>query len=316
MKEIRIDKYVINTPIEEILKQLRISLTNGKLREIKNNTDNLVVTCPCHGGGHESRPDCNIYIGENTDLTYGYFRCFACDAKGSFVEFVRSCFDSSIEFAKSWLINNFGKESDSYLSLGDPIVLNKHTKVSNLDKSILENYQDWHPYLAQRKLSRETCKQFKIKYDPYYRQILFPCFDEHDNLILLPKRSIDTKIFYIDKDRPKPLYCLDYIIKNNIKQIIITEGPFDCLTCYEYGAPAVATLGTISDYQIDQLNKSNISVIYTMFDNDSAGRRFTEILKNKISKRIIVNEIQLPAGKKDVNELSKEEFQNLFKNYK
>ena len=53
-----------------------------------------------------------------------------------------------------------------------------------------------------------------------------------------------------------------------------------------------------------------------MFDNDSAGRRFTEILKNKISKRIIINEIQLPAGKKDVNELSKEEFQNLFKNYK
>ena len=132
---------------------------------------------------------------------------------------------------------------------------------------------------------------------------------------MLPKKSIDTKTFYIDKGIEKPLYCLDYILNNNIQHCIITEGLIDCLTCYEYGAPAIATLGAISDSQIEQINKSCITVLYLMFDNDAAGERFTSLLKKNISNRIIVEQIKLPKNKKDVNELSKEEFKNLLLNY-
>jgi DNA primase len=315
MKEIRIDKFVIDTPIEVILKQLRITLTNGKLREIRNNTDNLVVTCPFHGGGHEHRPDCNIYIGDKPDLEYGYFRCFACDACGSFVEFVRGCFDSSLEFAKDWLIQHFGKPADSYISLGDPIVLNRSKKVPNLDKNLLEYYQDWHPYMAQRKLSKTTCKQFQVKYDPYYRQILFPCFDERDNLVLLPKRSIDTKMFYIDKDRPKPLYCYHEVFKNNYKRVMIVEGLIDTLSGWEHGIPTVGTMGNPSDIQINQLNRSGITVVYCAFDNDSAGQKFTQKVKQLISPRIIVEELKLPPGVKDVNDMSEDQWKTLIEHY-
>jgi DNA primase len=130
---------------------------------------------------------------------------------------------------------------------------------------------------------------------------------------MMPKRSIDTKTFYLDKDIEKPVYCLDYIVKNNFKTAIITEGPFDCLTGWEYGYPTCATFGKISDYQIEQLNKSCLNVIYTCFDNDAAGKSFTEILKNKLDKRILIVEVQLPAGKKDLNELSKEELDKIIK---
>ena len=103
-------------------------------------------------------------------------------------------------------------------------------------------------------------------------------------------------------------------MKNNFKTALITEGPFDCLTGWEYGYPTCATFGKISDYQIEQLNKSCLNVIYTCFDNDTWGRTFTETLKSKLDKRILIVEVQLPAGKKDLNDLNKEELDKIIKN--
>ena len=316
MRQLIIDNYVINKPIEEILTLLKLSLTNGKLKDIENKGDNILVTCPHHDGGHEKTPACNIYIGNDTKLPYGYFNCFVCGEKGSFLKFVAECFDAPESYAKAWLLKNFGGELIAKnLFMGEPIVLNRNKGIKkHLDESILDQYQTWNPYLAKRKLSREICELFKVRYDPKYRQVIFPAYDMKGNLVMLAKRSIDTKSFYLDKDVEKPVYCLDYVMKNNIKTVLITEGPFDCLTGWEYGFPTIATFGKISDYQIEQINKSCINIIYAAFDNDAAGRSFLETLKRKLTKRIIVIETKFPANKKDVNDLSKEELQEIIKN--
>ena len=316
MRQLIIDNYVINKPIEEILTLLKLSLTNGKLKDIENKGDNILVTCPHHDGGHEKTPACNIYIGNDTKLPYGYFNCFVCGEKGSFLKFVAECFDAPESYAKAWLLKNFGGELIAKnLFMGEPIVLNRNKGIKkHLDESILDQYQTWNPYLAKRKLSREICELFKVRYDPKYRQVIFPAYDIKGNLVMLAKRSIDTKSFYLDKDVEKPVYCLDYVMKNNIKTVLITEGPFDCLTGWEYGFPTIATFGKISDYQIEQINKSCINIIYAAFDNDAAGRSFLETLKRKLTKRIIVIETKFPVGRKDVNDLSKEELQEIIKN--
>ena len=315
MRQLIIDNYVINKPIEEILTLLKLSLTNGKLKDIENKGDDILVTCPHHDGGHEKTPACNIYIGNDTKLPYGYFNCFVCGEKGSFLKFVAECFDAPESYAKAWLLKNFGGELIAKnLFMGEPIVLNRNKGIKkHLDESILDQYQTWNPYLAKRKLSREICELFKVRYDPKYRQVIFPAYDMNGNLVMLAKRSIDVKSFYLDKDVEKPVYCLDYVMKNNIKTVLITEGPFDCLTGWEYGFPTIATFGKISDYQIEQINKSCINIIYAAFDNDAAGRRFLETLKRKLTKRIIVIETKFPAGRKDVNDLSKEELQEIIK---
>ena len=316
MRQLIIDNYVINKPIEEILTLLKLSLTNGKLKDIENKDDNILVTCPHHDDGHEKTPACNIYIGNDTKLPYGYFNCFVCGEKGSFLKFVAECFDAPESYAKAWLLKNFGGELVAKnLFMGEPIVLNRNKGIKkHLDESVLDQYQTWNPYLAKRKLSREICELFKVRYDPKYRQVIFPAYDIKGNLVMLAKRSIDTKSFYLDKDVEKPVYCLDYVMKNNIKTVLITEGPFDCLTGWEYGFPTIATFGKISDYQIEQINKSCINIIYAAFDNDAAGRSFLETLKRKLTKRIIVIETKFPANKKDVNDLSKEELQEIIKN--
>ena len=316
MRQLIIDNYVINKPIEEILTLLKLSLTNGKLKYIENKGDDILVTCPHHDGGHEKTPACNIYIGNDTKLPYGYFNCFVCGEKGSFLKFVAECFDAPESYAKAWLLENFGGELIAKnLFMGEPIVLNRNKGIKkHLDESILDQYQTWNPYLAKRKLSREICELFKVRYDPKYRQVIFPAYDMNGNLVMLAKRSIDVKSFYLDKDVEKPVYCLDYVMKNNIKTVLITEGPFDCLTGWEYGFPTIATFGKISDYQIEQINKSCINIIYAAFDNDAAGRSFLETLKRKLTKRIIIIETKFPAWRKDLNDLTKEELQEIIKN--
>ena len=313
MRILRVDNYIIDTPLYEIVNQLRQVLTNGKLREIKawsEGDDNIVVTCPNrhHKGGHERSASMNIYVGDSSKIPYGFCKCWACDFQCTFIYFVAECFECSEEFAKKWLIDRFGILSTSKILTDDDIVIKPKQSATKLPKNYLDNLQNWHPYLAERKLSREVCELFQVKYDPVYSQIVFPCFDVSGNLIMAPKRSIGYKNFYLDDDQEKPVYCLDYIIKNNITTAMICEGPFDVLTCYTYGYPAIGTFGNPSPYQINAINKSPIKVLYLAMDIDAAGRRMANTIKAGLSSRIIIKEVQWPAGKKDPNDLTFEEF--------
>lgn len=313
MRVLRVDNYIIDTPLFEVVNQLRMALTNGKLREIKSwsdGDDNIVVTCPNrhHKGGREHSAAMNIYVGDNSNIPYGFCKCWACDYQCSFVGFVAECFECSEDFAKNWLIDKFGILSGSNVITDDPIVIKPKKSSAKLPASYLDNLQSWHPYLAERKLSREVCELFKVKYDPVTSQIVFPCFDTAGNILMAPRRSIVYKNFYLDKEQDKPVYCLDFIINNNISTAMICEGPFDVLTCYTYGYPAIGTFGNPSPHQIDAINKSPIKVLYLAMDNDSAGRRMANTIKAGLDPRIIIKYVEWPAGKKDPNELTAEEF--------
>ena len=314
MRVLRVDNYIIDTPLYEVVLQLKMALNNGKLREIKSwheGEDNIVVTCPRHSGGHEAHAAMNIYVGNSSKVRYGYCKCWACDFQCSFTKFVAECFECSEDFAKKWLISKFGTLSTISVLMDDEIVLKTKKASARLPGSCLDNLQSWHPYLAERKLSREVCELFKVKYDPVTSQIVFPCFDTAGNIIMAPRRSIVYKNFYLDKEQDKPVYCLDYIINNNIKTAMVCEGPFDVLTCYTYGYPAIGTWGNPSPSQIDAINKSSIRVLYLAMDNDAAGRRMANTIKAGLDPRIIIKYVQWPNGKKDPNELSYEEFQKV-----
>ena len=313
MQRLRVDNYVIDTPLYEIVNQLKLSLTNGKLREIKpwsEGNDNIVVTCPHHSGGHENKAAMNIYVGSSSKIPYGYCKCWACDFQCSFVKFVAECFDYSEDFAKKWLIARYGMQVSTGLLLDDPIIIKPKRGTAKLPSNYLDTLQSWHPYLAERKLSREVCELFKVKYDQYTSQIVFPCFDTAGNIIMAPRRSVVYKNFYINEGQEKPVYCLDYIINNNITTALICEGPLDVLVCYSYGYPAIGTFGNPSPEQIDAINKSPIRVLYLGMDNDSAGRRMANTIRAGLDPRILVKEVQWPFGRKDPGECSYEEFCN------
>ena len=303
MQRILIDNYLIETPISKIIELLRISLTNGKLKDIQDKPDDIVVSCPFHSGGQEEHGSCFIRKKD------GVFHCFGCGEKGSFLKFVAKCFDAPESYAKDWLLKNFGGELVAKnLFMGEPIVLNRNKGIKkHLDESILDQYQTWNPYFNQRKLTRETAQKFNLRYDPKYRQVIFPYYNEKGQLITLLKRSIDTKTFFIETGITKPVYGINKIFQDNIRTCVLTEGLFDCLLANQYGMPTVATLGNPSIEQFELINKSPLSTIYLMFDNDNAGRSFNEKAHKYLSKRLFIIDVNI-IGKKDIGELSYDEF--------
>ena len=320
MKQLQVDNYIISTPILEILERLRASLTNGKLRDIKPGPDNIVVTCPIHGGGHENKPACNIYVGDNSKPGYGYFRCFACEASGPFEKFVQACFDSSEAYAKGWLIENFGVPGTIKTVTNEAINIRKAQLFRQhvwepLDPVILDGYQNYCPYLAKRKLPMEVCQLFNVKYDSKYRQVVFPCYDTKGNLVMTPRRAIDTKTFYIDKNVEKPLYCYHEVVKRGLTKMMVVEGLIDTLTGWAHRVPTVGMMGTPSEFQINLLNKARVNVLYLAFDNDFDGRKFTNQLKRALNKNILIEEVKLPQNVKDVNDLSQEQWDELIKKF-
>ena len=198
----------------------------------------------------------------------------------------------------------------------DEIVIKQRKSSAKLPANFLDNLQSWHPYLAERKLSREVCELFKVKYDPQTSQIVFPCFDQSGNLLMAPRRSIVYKNFHLDKSQDKPVYCLDYIVNNNITTALLVEGPIDTLYSYTNGYPAIGTFGNPSPEQIEAINRSPIKVLYLGFDNDAAGRRMANTIRAGLDPRIIIKEVNWGYGKKDGNELSHEEFQKVMEQAK
>lgn len=119
----------------------------------------------------------------------------------------------------------------------------------------------------------------------------------------------------MDKDATKPLYGLNYVLAGNYKFCMIVEGLFDMLTGWSHNIPTIATLGEISDEQIELLNNIGIKSLYLAFDNDSSGKKFTNYLKKRLSDKIMVTEVKFSLNKKDINDLSEEEWTDLIKKY-
>ena len=261
---IKIDNYTIDNSITSILYKVKSELTNGKLKEIQRRGDQVKITCPFHDNGHENTASCFV----NDD---GVFHCFACHESGKLPKLIGACFDEDEKFGKKWLIENYVGDcliEHENTFLPDDLFDVKQTKY--LDESILDKYEDWHPYLEKRHLTRNICKLFKVKYDKEKEMIVFPVYDEHNKLCMLTRRSVKDKTFIIDKDVEKPVYLLNYIIKKGITEVTICESQINALTCYTFGYPAVALFGTGTKYQYNILNRSGIRHYYLAFDGDGA----------------------------------------------
>jgi len=310
MPYLTIDNKTIHEPLINIIRDIKFRLINGKLKVVKLLGNNIRVTCPHHNNGLENNPDADIYIGPNNDkVEYGWFKCFACGEQGPFYHFVAECFDISDSEAKEWLLETYWDGVVEYQLDLDEIVLDKNKK-EYLNESILNTFENFHPYMIERKLSKEVIEKFQVKYNPKNQCIVFPVRDEKGKLIMLTQRSVNSKRFIIDKDKVKPVYLLNYLTENNLNQAVICESQINALTCHSYNIPAVALFGTGTKEQYNILNKSPIRHYILCFDGDEAGNKgIREFLRN-IRKDVLVDIVNIPKGK-DINDLEKNEFLNL-----
>ena len=298
--------------IDELRSQLN---TNGiKLLDVVRDTpDNIMVSCPYHKGGQERRPSAGIKKSD------GVFHCFACGETHSINEMISYCFGKTDDlvgaFGWNWLLKNFltvSVEDRRDLNLDLTRNNNSNFPVRFVTEEELDKYRVYHKYMWKRKMTPEVVDMFDVGYDEDTKCITFPVRDVKGNCLFIARRSVNSKFFNYPAGVEKPVYGLYELsqLHEFPKEIIICESMIDCITAWVYGKYAVALNGLGNELQFRQLNNMPCRKFILATDNDNAGKsarlRLRKCLKGKI-----ITEYILPNNRKDINDLSKEEFDNL-----
>lgn len=308
--ELIINNKLICQPIQDILYTIREECHKNIFLNPKNKGDNLLIACPYHKNGQERHPSCYILnTQESPDVEYGTLHCFTCGITKKLYQVVADCFNENDEFGKEWLVARFGNifiERKEYLP---EIIIEKEKKIY-LDESILKKYDYYHPYMWERKLSKEIVDKFRVGYNKEQNSLTFPVYDEHNKLVMITQRSVNKKNFYIEENKNKPVYLLNNIINENITTVYVCESQINALYMWSLGYPAIAFLGTGSKYSYNILKKSGIRSYILALDGDIAGDKGILRFLQHMSDDVFVDIMMLPRGK-DVNDLAKEDIDKL-----
>ena len=319
---IEVRKTQFDVDIEEILKQIRTEVKLKKdldiLTDIKPSNEDLMVTCPVHSNGNESKPSCGINI--NT----GVFHCFTCGIRGGLDRFISYCFgrDDDGDYGYQWLVNNYGESSYATrkgLSLAKRPTY-KSTKT--ISEEELDSYRYYHDYMWKRKLTPELVEMFDVGFDPNFKLknkktgktitipcLTFPVDDIDGNILFIARRAVDRKFFHYPMTANKPIYALSKCLSYKI--IYVCESILNALTLWNYGFPAVALLGTGSESQIKILTHCEFRKIILCLDGDKAGDMGIQRIFNGLQNITKISYIKMPRDGRDINDLSKDEFLHL-----
>lgn len=312
-----IDNKVIETPISELVELLRQQLCLNhidKLSKLEYKQNNIRVICPIHSNGHERTPSCDILLIDKGDVPAGTVHCFGCGYKASFLKFVADCLDTSFRKASEWILSvsryslrAVTRDIDD-IDLPDTNVKQKEEKIVSLEE--LKSYDYIHPYMFKRKLTDEVIQKFEVGYDPKLDAITFPVY-VNGKCRFVCKRYVSYKRFDMPKDIVKPVYGADYL--TNCSDVYVCESVINALTLWSWGYEAVALFGIGTEYQIDILKKLNQRKFILCLDGDEAGRKGTKKLYDSLDNKLVFIKV-IPEGK-DVNDLTKEEFDELEENF-
>ena len=309
-----VDNKVIETPIKDLVEMLRQQLYVfhiDKLRNVEYKQRNARITCPIHKGGHEHTPSCDILLYDKGDIPAGTVSCFACGYKASFVKFVGDCLDIPYRQASEWVLSVSKYSLLDDIRVVPDIEKEKPKNNYNLLKPVtleeLKGYDYIHPYMFKRHLTDDIIDKFEVGYDPKSECLTFPVYVD-GKCLFVAKRSVNRKFFILPENLyPKPIYGLDYITDEDV---YVCESILNALSIWTFGKQAVALLGTGSYEQIEMLNKTGIRHFILALDGDEGGMKGTKRLINGLSNSI-VTVLKTPTDGRDINDLTKEEFENL-----
>jgi DNA primase len=328
---IKLQDTIIQASTEDVINTLRFDLAQKGLNRfavVRPNGENLQSNCPFHKNGQERKPS----FGVNGEIDKCH--CFSCGWAGTIEEMISELYGYQDEgkFGKRWLIKRFNTvEIETRPNImegfnGRNTGNNRNTfndssnRVSGIQsdrhfitEEELDKYRYIHPYMYERKMDDRVIEIFDVGYDKETECITFPIRDKNGNCLFIARRSVNTKFFSYPQGVEKPLYGLYelYQLDEFPKEIYICESMIDAITiwthCDKY---AVALNGLGNDLQFSQLNNMPNRTFILATDNDSAGIKARIRLKKYITNKII-KEIILPSNRKDINECTYNEFENI-----
>lgn len=309
---IKLQDTYIQTATQSVLDILKFELAQkgiDRFHIFRNNGDNIQTNCPFHKNGQERKPS----FGINGEIDKCH--CFACGWSGTVEEMVSELFGymDDGKFGKRWLIKKFNSiEIETRPNIMEGFNERKiHNRTMSARPEIteeeLDKYRYIHPYMYERGLTDEIIERFGIGYDREREEITFPVRDIEGRCVFVAGRSTKTKFFRLPQGMDKPIYQGYQFTTGRYKECYIVESFLNCLTCWKYGKPAMALIGTGSENQYEILNNLPVRSYILAFDPDEAGRKATERFKKNVHGKII-KELQYPDDR-DINDLQ-EEFLN------
>ena len=291
--------------IQELKQQLELN-NIFLFSRIKELPEDLMVSCPFHKEGQEKKPSCGIRKSD------GWAHCFSCDTSCSLEQLISRCFgvDDLGQYGLNWLKNNFlgdiSEERNISISLDRKLLKinpqnnqNQNLNTNYISDVELNKYRYYHPYMYERKMTNEVIEIFDIGYDKETNCITFPIRDKNGNCLFVARRSVSVKYFNYPNNAEKPLYGVYelYQLKEFPKEVYICESMIDAITLWTYKKYAVALNGLGTKNQIAELNKLPCRKFILATDNDAAGQKARQKLRDAIYNQI-VTEIKLPKRTK------------------
>ena len=312
-----------NTPIGaellDLLTELSTQLAINNiplLQQMKDTPDNIMVQCPYHKNGQERKPSAGIKKADGT------FHCFTCGETHSLQEVISFCFGYTDDlvgaFGWNWILKNFltinveeRKDIElDYNRNGNNVY--GSANIHGVSEEELDSYRVYHNYMWKRKMTPEVVDIFDIGYDSQTQTITFPVRDRKGNCLFIARRSVNTKFFNYPSGVEKPVYGLYelYQLKEFPKEVIICESMIDCIYFWTINKYAIALNGLGNELQFKQLNQMPCRKFILCTDNDEAGMKARTRLRRNIRNKLIT-EYVLPKCRKDANDCTLEELQNL-----
>lgn len=327
---LRLDDIILQTDTQTILNVLKSELAIrgiDRFHIFRPNGSNIQTNCPFHKQGQERKPSFGVN-GEKDKC-----HCFACGWSGSIEEMVSELFgyNDAGKFGKNWLVKRFnsveietrpnileGINVRNNISIRSDNAINRfkqHIQGDKLSESHfgeiteeeLDKYRYIHPYMYKRGLTDEIIEKFDIGYDGERDELTFPVRDIEGRCVFVAGRSVKGKFFRLPKELDKPVYQGYRFMFGDYKEAYITESFLNCLTCWKYGKPAMALIGTGNEKQYKILEKLPVRTYILALDPDEAGRKATERFRKNVHGKIIKELVYI--DERDINDLQ-EEFLN------
>ena len=319
---IKLQDTIIQSDTQSVLDMLKFDLAQhgvDRFHIFRNNGENVQTNCPFHKNGQERKPS----FGVNGEIDRCH--CFSCSWSGTIEEMISELYGYQDEgkFGKRWLVKRFNTvEIETRPNIMEGFnarnnmldnLNNNHIDNIYISDEELDKYRYIHPYMYERKMDDRVIEIFDIGYDKETECITFPIRDKNGNCLFIARRSVNTKFFSYPRGVEKPVYGLYelYQLDEFPKEIYICESMIDAITIWtHHNKYAIALNGLGNDLQFSQLNSMPNRTFILATDNDSAGIKARIRLKKYITNKII-KEIILPSNRKDINECTYNEFENI-----
>ena len=266
------------------------------MSKLSDNTGEYNLSCPFHS---DSTPSLFINVSK------GVVKCFgACNFGGKLYTFFKK-YDSPTAKGNMYKLSAITALDVSSI-LSDRVIDRdgKKKAADKVDYDSLEYATEDLPYLQERRIVRDTIRNFEIHYDKQLQCLVIPCYNKDREDVGYVKRMMFGSRKYMNSQDLKTDEILFPIhkIPDKVSKIILVEGIFDAIRAHQEGYEnTLSNLGgVLSDNHMKILGEHTTRVTVCP-DKDDEGIRIAQMnINNLHSYGFMVDLMIVPGSSKDL----------------